>query len=76
MQKGPPSDPVTKGNILDAVGVGPSLVGPPSTKGEAGQGADTSSVQGEVTQDGESREGPGDEHVSNGDEEEKGQEYH
>ena len=56
--EGSPSDPFTKGDILDAAMMEPSLVGPLPAKGEHGREDEGGSTQGEGDQ-GEVEEGSG-----------------
>lgn len=55
--EGSPGDPLTKGDILDAVMVEPSLVGPPSAQSEddhGGQEGSGDKDEGESEEEGES----------------------
>jgi len=58
--EGSPSDPLTKGDVLDAAAAGPSLGGPPLTKGEDGGGGEDQEDSDDEDEEGEDQSGSGD----------------
>ena len=58
--EGSPSDPLTKGDVLDAAAAGPSLGGPPLAKGEDDGGGEGLEGSGDEDED-EDGDGDGDE---------------
>jgi len=51
--EGSPSDPLTKGDVLDAAAAGPTLGGPPLTKGEDDGGGEGERGSGDEDEDGD-----------------------